>query len=504
MIPQRINKIFNLGKKGFFLSILSGILLAFSFPSFNLWITAWVAFIPLLLAIRGKNKAQSFVSGYISGLVFWSMTVYWLSHVTVPGVLLMVSYLSLYSALFTLFIKLFSRNKNSGVIIIPALWVMLEYLRSHAFTGFGWALLGYSQYQNIYIIQIADLFGAWGVSFLVMVINVCIYNYLISDAKPGLRIRKLLLAASLLIAVLSYGCYKSKAVEPGENKKGIKISVIQGNIPQELKWDVKSRDMIMNRFLGLSREVLPDNPEIIIWPEAAIPVVISEEPWYLGRVRKFADDNKIFMLLGAVDAVGEAYYNEAILLSPGKEDHTVYKKLHLVPFGEYIPLRKYLKFLEPFVPIGDFTAGNEYTVFPSPVKFSVLICFEDNIAEISRNFVRRGSRLLVNITNDAWFNLSSAPYQHMQSSVFRAVENRVYVIRSANTGVSGFIAPTGKILSSVSDAGGNRIFITGYATHEIFTSIDYLSFYTRFGDLFIIFCIMAILYGIIPPKIPKK
>jgi len=190
-----------------------------------------------------------------------------------------------------------------------------------------------------------------------------------------------------------------------------------------------------------------------------------------------------------------------LLVSPEGELLDRYDKLHLVPFGEYIPLRKFFGFLETIVPIGDFSRGNGYTVFSMPpYKFSVLICFEDLFPGLSREFVKKGADFLINITNDAWFKKTSSPYQHLSASVFRAVENRVFLIRSANTGVSGFIAPTGKIISLVGDKSGNNIFVSGYKTQNIAVYKQGLSFYTRYGNIFIIICLLLALGRLITSK----
>jgi apolipoprotein N-acyltransferase len=205
------------------------------------------------------------------------------------------------------------------------------------------------------------------------------------------------------------------------------------------------------------------------------------------------------------------------LISSQGETLVKYNKLHLVPFGEYIPLKKIFPFLETIAPIGDIRPGQDYTIFALPgpqspvpslnaqtrkrtnaqTKFAVLICFEDLFPELARNFVKKGAQFLVNITNDAWYRKTSAPYQHLQASVFRAVENRVSLARAANTGVSGFITPNGKIISLVCDRTGRNIFIEGYKDQEIAIIERRPTFYTRYGDVFIVVCFLFLLYDII-------
>jgi apolipoprotein N-acyltransferase len=226
---------------------------------------------------------------------------------------------------------------------------------------------------------------------------------------------------------------------------------------------------------------------------------------YYKRTSNFAKEIKTPLLLGAVTSRDGLYYNSAVLVSKEAKLLKRYDKLHLVPFGEYIPLRKILGFLETVVPIGDFTAGGDYTIFTLPTRFSVLICFEDLFPEISRGFVKRGADFLINITNDAWFQKTSSPYQHLAASVLRAVENRAFLVRSANTGISGFIAPSGKIISLVQDKMGRNIFINGYSTQEMLAPLEKnLSFYTRFGDMFILACFLFVLLYSILPSLRKQ
>ncbi|MDP2945971.1 MAG: apolipoprotein N-acyltransferase [bacterium] len=493
--------------KELFLCLLSAVLLILSFPKSNLEFLAWFGFVPVFFALNNKSLKQAFLLFFITGIIFWSGIIYWLVHVTLPGTIVLILYLALYFAIFGLIIRPLTKRSTPYVLIfIPSVWVLLEYIRSHLFTGFPWALLGYSQYLNLPVLQIADITGVWGVSFLVMMVNVAIIE-ITSSAIRGLRPRLKavgILMIALLFLTLSYGYFRLFQRPAMNTRHSILISVIQGNIPQELKWNKDSNDFIMDRYFSLTAQALKDKPDLIIWPEAALPVVLEEEPGYYERVKGFVKEVNIPLLLGAVNLRDNLYYNSALLISEKGELLVRYDKLHLVPFGEYIPLRKILSFLETIVPIGDFTRGKEYTVFNHPTpysllptnEFSVLICFEDLFPDLSREFVKRGAVFLINITNDAWFKKTSSPYQHLCASVFRAVENRVFLVRSANTGVSGFIAPTGKIVSLVGDKFGNHIFVSGYKSQEISLSKRRLSFYTRYGNIFVIACLLFILGGI--------
>ena len=468
-------------KKDISLSFLSGLMLSLPFSFGRLWVIAWFGFLPLFFGLRNKSKPQAFLLAYLTGVVFWWGTIYWLVHVTLLGTILLVFYLALYFGLFGLMFKTHDpRPTTHDLFFAPSLWVLLEYARSHLLTGFPWALLGYSQYLNLPIIQIADITGAWGVSFAVMLVNVAIYNLVTRSPGHQVTSKNLVLPILCLFLNLGYGFYSLYLRPSTFDLRPFKVSLIQGNIPQALKWDIRARNFIIERYSGLTLRAAQEKPDLIIWPEAASPGLFPEDEEIFKQISSLTKGRQIPLLIGAVAQEGEKYFNSALLVGAGGRVIGRYDKLHLVPFGEYIPLKKALPFLQAVVPIGDIAAGNDYTVFSldprpttqdprrkthDPVKFSVLICFEDLFPELSRQFVRKGADFLVNITNDGWYKRTSAPYQHLQASVFRAVENRRYLARAANTGVSGFIGPQGKIIALVRDARLSELFIDGYAAH---------------------------------------
>ena len=492
----------------FSLSILSGILLSLPFFDGRLWIFAWFGFAPLFFALRGKSKGRAFLLSYFTGVIFWAGTIYWLIHVTLLGQVLLILFLSLYFGFFGLFV--FASRQAPGAIrlfFIPSLWVFLEYLRAHLFSGFGWALLGYSQYLNLPIIQIADIFGAYGVSFLIIMVNLALWELIvvlgIKYQVSGIRRNfSFLVPFFCLLFSLAYGFYKLYRTPNHEPRTALEISVIQGNIPQELKWDKGSQALILDRYAQLSQKAALEKPDLIIWPEAASPgfIGVAEDDWLSEHIFAVAKETGIPLLLGSVVRENKNYFNSALLIDRQGRIAGRYDKLHLVPFGEYVPLKELFPFLETIVPVGDFTSGDSYTLFslsPSAlpplsgpagacpvrnysairkekevsdgagVKFGVLICFEDTIPELSRNFVKKGADFLVNITNDGWFKETKAPYQHLAGSVFRAVENRVPLVRAANTGVSCFIDSRGRIKAKVAE-NGKDIFVSGTKTETIF------------------------------------
>lgn len=499
----------------FLLSIISAILLILAYPGFNLEFLAWIALIPLFFALENKNLKQRFITGYIFGIIFYSGILYWLANVTIPGTIVLIFLLSFAPAIFcSLYLKLIppsagSRRISSGetsygktynlllLFAVPAAWVITEYLTTHLFTGFPWAFLGYTQYLNLPIIQISDITGACGVSFVIVFVNYCIYKVFRSPEKKIYAV----CGISAVILCCFYGFYR---LNQNYITRPLKIAVIQGNIPQELKWDENYEKFILDKYELLTLEAVKDNPALIIWPETSVPGLLEEE-YIFDRIMNLVKSIDIDLLVGTVRRIDSKFYNSATLISKKGEILDSYDKIHLVPLGEYIPFEKYAPWFRNIIdkPIGDFEFGREFKLLKIKTeqtstsdrsivkdiyfyKFGVLICFEDIFPNLAREFVKKGALFLVNMTNDAWFGKTSAPYQHLQSSVFRAVENRVPVVRSTNTGISCFINQKGEIKGSVR-RDGKEIFIDGLEQSEIY-SIKRSTIYTRFADWFSYLC----------------
>jgi len=497
-----LRKVNSLRAVDYWFCLLSAVLLALPFNNGKLLFFSWFGFVPLFFVLEGKSRSKAFLFSYFTGIIFWIGTIYWLVHVTLLGTVLLILYLSLYFGFFGLIIAAHNPKPTTYCLLfIPSLWVALEYSRSHLLTGFPWALLGYSQYLNLPVIQSADIAGVWGISFLIVAVNAAIY-LVFGLKKPTLQeARKVIFLAVILLAIVfSYGYFRiNLSSQTGSNSyvKQVKLSVVQPNIPQELKWNTRSRALIMQRYFELTDKAVKDNPDLVIWPEAALPVVLEEEPGYYLSLQDYVRKIRRPLLFGSVTLKGNLYYNSALLISGNADLLKQYDKLHLVPFGEYIPFRRFLRFLDTIAPIGDIAGGKDYAIFKFPADFGVLICFEDVFPELARDFVKRGAKFLVNITNDAWFGKTSEACQHLAASVFRAIENRVYLVRSANTGISAFISPLGKIVSLLSDEKGNNIFIQGYKTEEIYIFGRTRSFYNRYGDFLPVGCLLFLIFVII-------
>lgn len=488
--------------------ILASVFLILAFPSFNIELLAWIGLVPLFFSLDGKKPLKAFTISYVTGALFFLGTMYWLMHVTLPGMIAVALYLALYVGIFGL-IASYAIGKPSYVslFIIPAIWVALEYARSHLLGGFGWNLLAYSQSFNPLMIQTADIFGAYGVSFLIVLVNTAIF-FTIKDIKnKNYSTFHLAIAIVLLFLSAAYGTLRINNIFTGEP---LKVAVVQGNIAQLKKWDPEFRKMILDKYEALTIGAAKENPDITVWPETAVPGFLTAERDLFDRVSGLAVRSESSLLVGAPKyepGDKDIYYNSAVLFDKDGKVSGSYNKLHLVPFGEFIPARGIFSFVEKFTKstIGDFSPGKEYTVFKffvehavqqkdsnwrllKKARFSVLICFEDVFPDLARQFVLHGAGFLVNMTNDAWFGNTCAPYQHLQASIFRAVENRVNVIRSANTGVSCFIDQKGRVVGTV-ESGGKEIFVDGFRAENIILSRT-RTFYTVHGDLLTYLCMI--------------
>ncbi len=500
--------------KGFSI-ILSSLFLILSFPNFNLWIFAWIGFLPLFFAVENQRPLGVFLISYLVGILFFLGTISWLIHVTLPGMMLVVLYLAIYFGLFGLVLVFSRRMTDLGLFVfVPSAWVTLEWLRSTLLTGFGWALLGYSQSYNLAAIQIADIVGVYGVSFLIMAVNVALFLTIKNFRQKKYNLVYVGIALLLVYISAAYGILRLNNIFTGER---IRVAVIQGNIPQGKKWDFNFRDKILTKYESLTIQAAGERPDLIVWPETSVPGYLETDRELLEKIKSLAKSVNIPILVGAPredENLKDLYYNSAILFSEEGRIREHYDKIHLVPFGEYVPFKKTLSFVDKFAktPIGDFSKGRNYTVFKffvereakgkdvswrlvKKVKFACLICFEDIFPHLTRQFVKNGAVFLINITNDAWFGNSSSPYQHAQSSVFRAVENRVNVVRAANTGYSCFIDQKGRVVDAV-EVDGKNLFVDGFKTHEIVLTPT-RTFYTAYGDVFAFTCIFITVFYIL-------
>lgn len=481
-------------------AILTGFLLIFSFPKWDIEALAWVAFIPLFFSIENKNPLHAFLLGWIAGLVFFFGSLNWIittivTYGHIPWIvgffafLLMSFILASYPGLFSWGIRYCSRYYSlPKTILYPVLWTGLEFFRGHFFIPFPWASLGYSQYHQIRLIQFADLTSVYGVSFLIIMINTAlfeplyIYFYHGKFEKPPFIFSwsPIVFTLFVLFSILAYGNYK--LIPPGKGKV-VRISVIQGNIDQNKKWDERFRNETLLDYEQLSRRAAERHPDLILWPETAVPFLFEREPVYRDSLSQFVKTLHVSLLFGSpavnLKPFGTEWYNSAYLINSDGILVDRYDKINLVPFGEYIPFQPLLFFVNKLTEgIGDFKGGTRPTVFAlADHPFGTLICFEVIFPELFRKFVDQGAVFMTTITNDAWFGRTSAPYQHLSMVVFRAIENRTPIARAANTGISGFIDSRGNILKSTS------LYVQDQMTDDL-KYYKEKTFYTQHGDVF--------------------
>ncbi len=482
------------------LAALSGFLLLFSFPTSNLGFLAWISLVPLLTAIlKSTSLGQALVRGFVTGIVFFTLSLHWLTHVTEFGWIFV-------SLLQTLFFLPFAwvvyevrtvRIPLARCLWTAAAWSTFELVRTEIpVFGLGFNLLAYSQADYSWIRQSANTIGAYGLGFVIVFANACLVEMretvqelktqcwdeatrLASRVRTSLIQRALLQRLAYVVAalpvifllLLSHGFYHVRKTDNGA--KTFKIGILQGNIPQEVKWQVVAREKILEIYLKLTELAFYDQPDLVFWPEAAFPGYFNhdrEAEKILALVKKF----EIPLVVGSPHLEkGITAYNSAYLVESDGAVKARYDKQTLVPFGEYVPLKFIFGWLEPLaysMGVSNFEAGQEATVFQltdTPLSFSTLICFEDMFPNLARRFVSKGAELLAVMTNDAWFGRSAAPYQHLQASIFRAIENGVPVIRAANTGVSAFISSQGEVLDRIQDLKGKDIFISGRKVYAL-------------------------------------
>ncbi len=463
------------------LLIIAALALTLSFPPFSISFLSFFALIPLFLAIEKVTPREAFKIGYIFGLAHFFTLLYWIPYpisrygglslyLSVFPYLLLVMYLASFFGIFCYLCRLQSKLT---LLFYPCCWVVLEFFRSKLLTGFPWCLMGYTQYKNLHIIQIADIAGVYGVSFLIVLVNTAFYLLL----TRRLNFIKGLVVFAFFSLAYTYGIYRLHDTIKG---KDIKVAIVQGNIDQSLKWNPSYQTRTMATYLELTRYAFKYKPYLVVWPETAVPFYFQEDRSLAKLIYKISENCKIIFGSPAYKRKKDriCYFNRAYLLSKGKIV-SYYDKVHLVPFGEYVPLKKILFFVNRIVSsTGDFSPGKGiYPLRCGDLSAGLMICYEAIFPEIARIHVKKEANILVNISNDAWFGKTSAPYQHFAMSVFRAVENRSYLIRATNTGISGFIDPLGRVIKRSS------LFKREVLLARLKLVNKPLTIYTKYGDI---------------------
>ena len=487
---------------------LSGVLLALSFPRYGHPAVAFIALVPLIVALSGwrgrpdvvpgVSTWRGFGLGLFAGFLHYAGTVYWtgatvsqfgglppLVGVIVAGLLAfyMATYIAVFGAITAVLIRRFAMT---GVWLSPAVWVAMEVLRAYVFIGgFPWIPLGNTMVTLLPIAQLVSLVGVFGLSWFVAMLNV---GFAVSAMATGAtRLRAAAISLGLIAVVSVWGGMRlsSNALTSGAS---VTVGLIQGNIAQNDKWNPARAGMILDRYLQLSKQAVDKGARLLIWPESSTPFLF-EEDISGGLVRGMVRELGVPLLLGSDETdpgPPERFFNSAFMLDTGGATAAVYRKIHLVPFGEYVPMQSLLFFVGPLVEaVSAFTAGDRVSMLPvEGHMISTAICYEVTYPKLARQAVHEGSELLTTITNDAWYGESSAPFQHWEMAIMRAIEEGRYMVRSANTGISGIVDPYGRVMART------NLFETVAVVGEA-RFVTAKTVYATIGDLVAYLCLAA-------------
>ena len=490
----------------FALAILSGVLFALAFPNVAQGWLSFFAFTPLVIAIvRAKGSWESFFLGWIGQTTAWLLMVPWVIRVmsrfgglpVFTGVLLyiaMSAILGLYGGLFAVLV----RRMRLGLrflpwLMVPLAWAIAEYARTYLLSGYPWNLLATAIVDYAPLIQIDRFAGPYFVGALIVFPSTVIAWWI--TQKPA-QIARVLVVGSLGILLLVWwgtGLVASKLNARPNGTPAITAALLQPNISQEMRWDNQQVIAIYGKMMEMTERAAQNGAKVVIWPESTVPLSYTETAFYRDSIEELSKRRNIDIILGSVATdptkTPQRLWNSAFLVSNGVTiGH--YDKIRLVPFGEYVPLRRVLFFAEKMVrAVGEFEFGTNETPLTGQLTYGPAICYEIVFPQISRSQIRNGADVLVTITNDAWFE-GSAPMQHLQQARLRAVEGDRFVLRSATTGISAYIDPTGRVLESIPMNGDGII----YAKFQPRTTITP---YVRFGDWFAWAAMVVVLLGIL-------
>jgi apolipoprotein N-acyltransferase len=492
------------------LSVASAILMTLAFPPFDLGILAWAGLSPLLFALRQRGALAAGGLAFLCGCGLGAGVFIWfrgIDSVSLGSFLLMLFLFSLYFLLFGLGYRLVSIYCEGWLIsVAPALWVAMEYVRSNLFfLSWPWNLLGHTQYKYLHIIQIADFFGVYGLSFVLVAVNQVVselpalfnkrWGKLADQSTlPFPPIRQVVSHVGGVVlaytALFVYGSYRLSAPEPDQH---LRVALVQANAVVRQNMSPPEQEQHLSAYRGLTLEAAQAKPDLVVWPSSSLPAAMSLSPLVRQKVTSLAREIGCYLLVGGagyekMKPRKERYLpfsNSEFLISPSGRLEGQYEKIRLLPFSEDLPLKGKINWPSWITTLKEsFLAGDSLTLFHvSGASFGTPICWENLFPDFYRQFVLNGANLMVSVSNDAFFGLTAAPYQSLAMNVFRAVENRVAVVRATTTGVSAFIEPSGKIAEKVRDGNGKELFVSGFLVRDVPVS-NRKTFYTLHGDLF--------------------
>ena len=490
-----------------FLVVVSAWLMTRAYPDHDLEALAWIGMTPILLRLPDWSTRQALGWAWAWGLLFYTTNIFWLFPVAGAANALLIAVYAFFTAVCLTGIREVLRWRAPlGWAVAPSMWVALEYFKAELpIFAFPWCLLGNSQYLNVPAIQVCSLTGVYGLGFLILATNCCLAfwsrHYLIGSRRslrgPLFGTGALVIG---LVAIYAWGAMRARAAADG---RAVRVGLLQGNYDHVHKWSGRSLDEILYTYARLSARAAKEKPDLIVWPETAIPTqLFGHNSMAEAMVYAATKAANTYSLVGSLKAPitpgAEESYNNAFLFGPkGKRLPQDYAKRHLVPFGEYVPLNKIFFFVD-IVSAGAtiFLPGENATLFEIPtrssenLKFGVLICYESIFPQMAREYVRKGADLLVVITNDAWYGATAMPYQHAAMAALRAVESGIPMVRSANTGLTCWADARGRIRGILQSDHGQALFLEGHLTAEPqLENLD--TFYSRHGDLFSHACIIV-------------
>jgi apolipoprotein N-acyltransferase len=469
-------------------------LLAFSFPNFlaprfpgaNAAL-ALVALAPLLLAVEGRKPLRASALGFGAGLLFFSASLYWICYVRPMGPLaglawlLLSAYLALYPALFAGLAAAGLDRLPFPLLWLPALWTLLEALRGWAFGGFPWLGLGHSQYQNPWLLPMAATAGAPILHFACAAAGVLLFLLL-----RGRR-RGLWPTLALLLLLLGWARWTGAASQArAQNGPKVRVAVAQGNLDQDQAWTPEYQRQLLDTYGQLSEQARQKGAQVVLWPEATLPGILADKDPSVQAFRALAQGLRMDLISGVYDRSPSGSLTNCIALASAQGGLQSYAKRHLVPFGEYVPLRKMLPFVDQavrrFGSDQDFAPGaSAQPLSGSAGQVGALVCFESVFPNLAASEARQGAEWLAVATFDTWYGHSAGPYQHASLGVFRAVEQGLWLARAGATGVSLFVAPDGRITQWL-DLDQRGILVQDIKLRQARTP------YARFGDWFLILC----------------
>jgi apolipoprotein N-acyltransferase len=453
----------------------------------------------LLLALmrpQRQRPRRAFGLGLVSGAIYFGGTLYWTPDVlrTFGGISLplavaagglLVAYLALFPAFVAVVVaRVCGRIGPAGVLATPAVWVAAELARRWILGGFPWVLLGSSQAGVTPIVQTASLAGVYGLSALVAFVSSAVALGVAGRGRA--RWMAPAAAACLVCGLAAWGAWRAEDGALIRGGQPIRVALVQGNVLQSDKWDKQRATEILNRYLTMTRDGAARGASLVVWPESSTPFMFEHDPVGRSAITRLAQELGVAVLFGSDQyepGKPPRFYNSAFLVGPDGQTAAVYRKMHLVPFGEFVPLKRLLFFVTPLVEsVSDFSPGEEHVVMAlGASRLSTAICYEVVYPDLVAAFVKRGSQLLTTITNDAWYGHSSAPHQHFWQATLRAVEHGRYLVRSANTGISGIVDPYGRVVVQT------PIFEQTVVTGDV-RFLDGRTLYSRTGDAFAYAC----------------